>query len=297
MRHLVVSSEAQNLRYKDGKLINGDKSIALETLGSVQCFGHSHAWSQTALVAIAEHCPIILARWNHSAEKWRTASVIPRAQHVNPEAIYRLCRLTPKESTNLASGLLLTKVANQMLLLRDSNPALPSQPPVQQGSYARVLRLESSYARKFWPKYFSSVGEVGVLREKYRPTKPINIALSYGYGFLYHAVEWACLAHGLDCSVGLIHKLRRNRPSLACDLIEPLRCAVELTVMRNRDDMLEKSRMASRFAEMLEQKFIYRGNAFKFRTIIRLMVESFIKAICNKSEFHPFLLHAREACL
>jgi hypothetical protein len=27
------------------------------------------------------------------------------------------------------------------------------------------------------------------------------------------------------------------------------------------------------------------------------MVESFIKAICNKSEFHPFLLHARDACL
>lgn len=297
MRHLVVSSEAQNLRYKDGKLLNGEKSIALESLGSVQCFGHSHSWSQTALVAIAEHCPIILARWSHATEKWRTASIAPKANHVNPEALYHLCRLSPKESTHLASGLLLTKVANQMLLLRDSNPALPSQPPVQQGSYARVLRLESSYARKFWPKYFSCVGETGVLREKYRPQKPINIALSYGYGFLYHAVEWACLAHGLDCSVGLIHKLRRNRPSLACDLIEPLRCAVELTVMRHREDMLEKSRMASRFAEMLEQKFIYRGNAFKFRTIIRLMVESFIKAICNKSEFHPFLLHARDACL
>ena len=149
MRHLVVSTEAQNLRYKDGKLLSGERVIALESLGSVQCFGHSHVWSQTALVAVAEHCPIILSRWNHSAEKWKTASVTPRAQHVNPEAIYRLCRLTPKESTHLASGLLLTKVANQMLLLRDSNPALPSQPLIQQGSYARVLRLESSYARKF----------------------------------------------------------------------------------------------------------------------------------------------------
>jgi hypothetical protein len=27
------------------------------------------------------------------------------------------------------------------------------------------------------------------------------------------------------------------------------------------------------------------------------MVESFIKAICGRTEFHPFLLHARDACL
>ena len=297
MRHLVVSSEAQNLRTKDGKLFSGERSIALSTIGSIQCFGNSHNWSQSALTASAEHCPVVLSAWSGTAEKWRTASILPRGQYVNPEAIYRLCRLSAKESTQLASGLLLTKVANQMLLLRDADPTLPPAPPIQQGSFARVLRLEASYARKFWPKYFAGISSDIIRREKYRPTQPINIALSYGYGFLYHAVEWACLAHGLDCSVGLIHKLRRNRPSLACDLIEPLRCAVELTVMRYREDMLEKSRMASRFAEMLEQKFIYRNSAFRLRTIIRLMVESFIKAICGRTEFHPFLLHARDACL
>jgi CRISPR-associated endonuclease Cas1 len=297
MRHLVVVSEGQSLRYKDGKLSNGERSFALSALGSIQCFGHSHTWSQSSLAAIAEQCPVVLSSWNHASEKWRTASVLPRGQYVNPEAIYRLCRLSSKESTHLASELLLTKIQNQMLLLRDTNPALPASPTVQKGSYARVLRLESTYARKFWPKYFAGISDDILRREKYRPTQPINIALSYGYGFLYHAIEWACLAHGLDCSVGLIHKLRRNRPSLACDLIEPLRCTVELTVMRHRDDMVEKSKMAARFAEMLEQKFVYRDNAFRLRSIIRLMVESFIKSICYRSKFHPFLLHARDACL
>ena len=153
MRHLVVSTEAQNLRTKDGKLFSGERSIALSSIGSLQCFGHSHNWSQSALTATAEQCPVVLSAWNSTAEKWRTASILPRGMYVNPEAIYRLCRLSAKESTQLASGLLLTKVANQMLLLRDADPTLPPAPPIQQGSFARVLRLEASYARTFWPKY------------------------------------------------------------------------------------------------------------------------------------------------
>ena len=52
--------------------------------------------------------------------------------------------------------------------------------------------------------------------------------------------------------VGIFHKLRRNRPSLVCDLIEPFRCCVELTVIRYLDEMHDKNAMAGRFAEMLE---------------------------------------------
>ena len=48
----------------------------------------------------------------------------------------------------------------------------------------------------------------------------------------------------LDPTVGIIHKLRRSRPSLACDLIEPLRCTVELTVVRHLDDLQEPKRLA-----------------------------------------------------
>jgi CRISPR-associated endonuclease Cas1 len=174
---------------------------------------------------------------------------------------------------------------------------LPEKPPVQAGSLARVLRLEASYARRFWAKFFAATGNSLLFREKRRPTKPINIALSYGYGFLYHAVEWNCLGHGLECSVGLIHKHRKNRPNLACDLVEPLRCAVELTVIRHLDEIGDKARMAARFAEMMEEKFLYRSGNFRLRSIIRLMVESLVSHLSSKSAFHPFRLHARDACL
>lgn len=297
MRHLVVSSDDRIFSLKGGRLISGDKAIALKSLGSLQCFGADSRWSQASLIEAAHHAPVILSVWSRRAEKWQTSAIQPKARHINPLALQRLCRLSAKDSTHLASGLLLTKIANQMTLLRALDCEVPSSPPIQQGSYARVLRLESSYARKFWPKYFQAARSDILIREKYKPTKPINIALSYGYGYLYHAIEWACLAHGLECSVGLIHKLRRNRPSLACDLIEPLRCAVELTVMRNLDSIHDKSMMAARFAEMMEQKFIYRSAAFRLRAIIRLMVESFIRSLSEGITFHPFLLHARDACL
>ena len=101
---------------------------------------------------------------------------------------------------------------------------------------------------------------------------------------------------GLDPGIGIVHKLRRSRPSLACDLIEPLRCCVELTVARNFDDLADPKRMASHFAAMLEAKWIYKNHSFRLRTIIRLMVESFVAAL-GGATFVPFSLHARDACL
>jgi CRISPR/Cas system-associated endonuclease Cas1 len=105
------------------------------------------------------------------------------------------------------------------------------------------------------------------------------------------------MAAGLDPGIGIIHKLRRSRPSLACDLIEPLRCCVELTVMRHWDDMKEPKQMAGHFAEMLETKWIYRENQYRLRSVIRLMVESFVRALDGKATFAPFVLQPRDACL
>jgi CRISPR-associated endonuclease Cas1 len=170
-------------------------------------------------------------------------------------------------------------------------------PKLLDSSFARILRLEARYARFFWARFFAAVSQDLFAREKRRAESPLNTALNYGYGFLYHAIEWQCIASGLDCSIGLIHKNRRSRPSLACDLIEPFRCCVELTVVRHMDEMHDKKAMAARFAEMLEAKWNYRDHQFRLRSIIRLTVEAFIRALVEGEPFKPFLLHARDACI
>ncbi len=295
--HLILLSERQDLRVESGKLISGDKKIAVETLGSIQCFAAQCHWSQTALEMLSTQCPVVMARWEKQQKKWRSFTLTPKARYVNPTAQWKLCRLPPQRATQLASGLLWTKVCNQHEMLRSFDPRLTDRPQLKENSFNRILRLEASYARFFWPRYFSAMAQDLFERQKRKPDHPLNAALNYGYGFLYHALEWQCLASGLDPGIGIIHKLRRSRPSLACDLIEPLRCCVEITVMRHWDDMKETKQMAGHFAEMLEGKWIYREKGFRLRSILRLMVESFVRSLDGRESFQPFVLQPRDACL
>lgn len=295
--HLIMLKESQDLHIINGRLCSGSQKVAIETLASVQSFSNSSRWSQQALEALAHQCPVILATWNKIQKKWLTISLQPRCRYVNPTALWNLCRLPPQKATHLASSLIWAKVCNQHLMLSIFNPRLKPHPDLKENSFNRILRLEGQYAKFFWSRYFDGLSQDLFLREKQKPTHPLNVALNYGYGFLYHAIEWQCVASGLQPDIGIIHKLRKNRPSLACDLIEPLRCCVELTVARHLLDMAETKRMAGHFAEMLEAKWVYKNGNFRLRTIIRLMVESFIQSLNGDSAFQPFRLHARDACL
>ena len=148
-------NEQAELHLKDGMLQCGDKKIALQVLGSLQCLASQARWSQAALCAIAQQCPVIMARWDARTEKWLTSSLLPRCRYVNPDATYRLCTLKPRTATQLASDILLTKVANQHTLIRALEPALAPLPKLAANSFNRILRLEAKWARFFWAKYLS----------------------------------------------------------------------------------------------------------------------------------------------
>lgn len=297
IHHLILLQDEQCLHLRQGKLISGSRALAVDSIASVQCFSAACQWSQSALEALATQCPVVLARWDKRVGKWATFTLAPRCRYVNPAALAALCRLSEKKATQLASDLIFAKLRNQHQLLRSFDPTMPPAPRLLDSSFSRILKLEARYARFFWAAYFKAAAQDLFAREKRNAKAPLNVALNYGYGFLHHAIEWNCLAVGLDPTVGLIHRLRRNRPSLVCDLIEPFRCCVELTVVRCMDEMHDKKAMAGRFAEMLEAKWHFRGQLFRLRSILRLTVESFAKAVQTKQPFHPFLLHARDACL
>lgn len=300
IHHLVLREADQDLHLEGGFLRSSTRKIAVASLGSVQCLADRARWSQAALEVLAHQCPTILARWIKAEKKWHTLAIVPRARYVQPTALYTLCRLSPQRATQLATSLLWTKILNQQTLLCTFDPHLPEAPRLRENSFQRILRLEAAYARTFWARYFAALSDDLFNREKRHPEHPLNIALSYGYGFLYHAIEWQALASGLDSSIGIVHRLRRSRPNLACDLIEPFRCCVELTVVRyleEMDGLRHPYAMAGRFAEMLEQRWWYRGKRYRLRAIIRLTTESFVRALLEKTEFQPFRLHTRDALL
>jgi CRISPR-associated protein Cas1 len=58
------------------------------------------------------------------------------------------------------------------------------------------------------------------------PTDPVNSLLSLGYTWLTNKTIARTEAAGLEIHVGALHEYRPGRPSLACDLVEPLRAPV-----------------------------------------------------------------------
>lgn len=69
-------------------------------------------------------------------------------------------------------------------------------------------------------------------RNRRPPRDPVNALLSFGYGLLLTEATGAAEAVGLDPQAGFLHRPRSGRASLGLDLIEELRCLVDLFVVR-----------------------------------------------------------------
>ena len=69
------------------------------------------------------------------------------------------------------------------------------------------------------------------LRTKHPPLDPVNALLSFVYTLATNEVAAALETVGLDSYIGYCHTLRSGRSSLACDLVEEIRCIVERFVI------------------------------------------------------------------
>lgn len=63
-------------------------------------------------------------------------------------------------------------------------------------------------------------------RSRRPPRNAANALLSWTYAVLLAEVDGAVRARGLDAAIGFLHEIDHGRPSLALDLIEPLRAPV-----------------------------------------------------------------------
>lgn len=67
-------------------------------------------------------------------------------------------------------------------------------------------------------------------RNRRPPRDPVNVCLSLSYSMVHVLAVQACASAGLDPLLGFYHRPAFGRESLACDLIEPLRPAIDLWV-------------------------------------------------------------------
>jgi len=97
---------------------------------------------------------------------------------------------------------------------------------------ATLLGLEGAAARAYF------AGLAGVFapalnftgRNRRPPRDPVNVCLSLSYTMAHLQAVQACVAAGLDPMLGFYHRPSFGRESLASDLIEPLRAAIDLWV-------------------------------------------------------------------
>jgi CRISP-associated protein Cas1 len=100
---------------------------------------------------------------------------------------------------------------------------------------ATLLGLEGMATKRWFQAFDRLLPDGWTLpgRRKRPPTDPVNALLSFGYTLLFHRVQAACQAWGLDPAMGFFHEYHPGRDSLACDLMEPFRVpAVDRLVLR-----------------------------------------------------------------
>jgi CRISPR-associated protein Cas1 len=94
------------------------------------------------------------------------------------------------------------------------------------GTEIESLRgLEGATAAAWFGLLGQLLNEPWQFRQRVRrpPTDPVNALLSLGYTWVLNRTVARCEALGLEVNLGALHDWRPGRPSLACDLMEPLR--------------------------------------------------------------------------
>ena len=117
-------------------------------------------------------------------------------------------------------------------------------------SIQTLLGLEGAGASAYWRGYSSvlaqGLGFAGRIRRP--PPDPVNASLSLGYTCLVNEAVAVCISLGVDPAVGALHSSVRRRPSLACDLVEPLRTGWDRRVYELfRDSLLRSDQFHVRF--------------------------------------------------
>ena len=95
----------------------------------------------------------------------------------------------------------------------------------EMGSNEQLLGLEGT-ASAAWFDLFGRLFVAPWLfpgRVRRPPTDPLNALLSLGYTWLLGRATARAEARGYEIYLGGLHEYRPGRPSLSCDLIEPLR--------------------------------------------------------------------------
>lgn len=189
-----------------------------------------------AAVRLAQACRVVDGAW---CDQWALGVV--RAKLTRQRRTLRVLRAQRPDARKPLFDALQALDAS----LRDL-PAAPSHGGEAEGAHGALPDLANLRGREGAAARAYFAGLAGVMppalqftgRNRRPPRDPVNACLSLGYTLLHAQAVQACAVAGLDPLLGFYHRPAFGRESLASDLIEPLRPAVDLWVweqLRSRD--------------------------------------------------------------
>ncbi|MDR0953596.1 MAG: type II CRISPR-associated endonuclease Cas1 [Elusimicrobiota bacterium] len=138
----------------------------------------------------------------------------------------------PKMADNIWQKIITAKIANQAHLLDYLKVEHKLWDYLKTGN-----NDEGNAARHYWGFYFKQFGRKNPkTRERRGATDPVNSMLNYGYAVIGALLHRSLLAHGLNTSIGVHHKLHFKSDPLLYDAIEPVRPICDFLLLKYRQD-------------------------------------------------------------
>jgi CRISPR-associated protein Cas1 len=145
--------------------------------------------------------------------------------------------LSPEQELYIAKAIVQNRIETQYALLKERKIAQPDWLENKLRSIAIVtngeslLGCEGSATKEFYASYFN---EMKWYRRLPRAKVDINnVLLDIGYTFMFNITNTLLSLFGFDTYKGVYHKLFFQRKSLACDIMEPLRCIIERQLLKS----------------------------------------------------------------
>ncbi|MNQ51485.1 CRISPR-associated protein Cas4/endonuclease Cas1 fusion [compost metagenome] len=247
MSTLIIDHRDVSLVYEEHCLIirqpqQAPRSVPLQGLERILCLHNLQL--DTRLLGHCQRLGIdfIVLNSRHSELSFAVhANHLHQAQRRSSQ--YRLSCI-PEQALHLVRLLVSAKLGQGLVMLRREDAGTEQQQALlslacqraqlRHATSADSLRGMEGAAQQALFAYWRQClpAHLGFQRRQRRPPPdPVNALLSLTYTLVYHEAIRQCLAHGLDPWLGLYHCPMHNRQSMACDLMEPLRPAVELWVV------------------------------------------------------------------
>jgi CRISPR-associated endonuclease Cas1 len=95
----------------------------------------------------------------------------------------------------------------------------------------RFAEQQGTNIPRDWLRFTAPPGIIGRSATPHNAADPINAVLNYGYSLAEIECRLAALTAGLDPGMGIVHTDKKDRDSLALDLLEAIRPVVEYNVL------------------------------------------------------------------